>query len=206
MNKDEPLSFFIPLYRLKELFRQGWIGKVPSSEIESVADHSFGVAFLCLVFVQIENKLRLKKNPTSSLLNKSNILEKSLFHDLPESQYMDFDRTVNELLPLEYQNLKDKLDSEGESTIVQNFDQLLKDIFSIIDTPILPQMNSKNTEEDEFIKLIDNLELYFQTCHYLNKNFISKKEANPFIEGSLAKIRNLSDKFLFIDYLFKFNS
>ena len=83
MNNSEFSLFFHPVYRLKELFRQGWIGKVPSSEIESVADHSYAVSLIALVLVPIENELRNKSSVQLNLLNKLEVIEKCLVHDLP---------------------------------------------------------------------------------------------------------------------------
>ena len=204
MDKDEFQSFFVPLYRMKELFRQGWIGKVPISEIESVAEHSFGVAFLSLLFVPIENDLRQKAQTSLSLLNKLDILEKSIVHDLPESQYLDLDRSFNELLSHEeHQLFKSKLDLNSEKKLLELYNNLQKRVFSLNSHKILPEMNTQESEEDQFVKLMDVLELYFQTMTYLKKKFISEDLARPFIQTTTEKIRTFSKQFLLVEYLFK---
>ena len=204
MDKDEFQSFFIPLYRMKELFRQGWIGKVPISEIESVAELSFGVAFLSLLFVPIENDLRKKAHSNLSLLNKLEILEKCLVHDLPESQYLDFDRSFNELLSHEeHQLFKKKLDSNSEKKLIELYNNLQEEVFSLNSHKILPEMNTQDSEEDQFVKLMDVLELYYQTMTYLKKKFIAEDSAKPFIQTTTEKIRTFSKQFLLVEYLFK---
>ena len=198
MSFDDFTYFFSPLYRLKELFRQGWIGKVPSSEIESVADHSFAVTFLCLLLLPIENELREKSNVNLKILNKLEILEKSIVHDLPESQFLDLDKD-------EFDDFKMKLDLNAEKKIREVFELFLKNRFSLENLPMLPDMNSKRNEEDEFIKLIDTIELYFQTTTYLKKEFISEENAKIFLDSAKNKVLSFSNKFLFVSYLFNEN-
>ena len=203
MSFDDITYFFLPLYRLKELFRQGWIGKVPSSEIESVADHSYAVTFLCLLLLPIENELREKSNSNLKLLNKLEILEKSIVHDLPESQFLDLDKTMSGIISKEeFNNFKMKLDINAEKKIREIYNQFLKNHFSLEDLSILPIMNSKRNEEDEFIKLIDSIELYFQTTSYLRKGFISEENAKIFLDSAKKKVLSFSSKFLFVPYLF----
>ena len=159
MNNSEFSLFFHPVYRLKELFRQGWIGKVPSSEIESVADHSYAVSLIALVLVPIENELRNKSSVQLNLLNKLEVIEKCLVHDLPESKYLDLDRSFTNIIDdTEFKEFKSKLDTNSEQFLQDNFQKMLKNIFSLESFQILPDMNSKKTEEDEFVKLVDLIE------------------------------------------------
>ncbi len=197
MSTKNLLDFFNPIYRLKELFRQGWIGKVPSSEIESVAEHSFAVASLALVLVPIENELRKKSKKPMRMLDKASIVEKALIHDLPESQYLDLDKSFNSLLsPEEYLNFKTLLDTKAETKIQENFNSFSEAIFSLKKENILPSMNSYDTEEDKFVKLLDVIELYFQTSQYLSKKFISEEFADPFLDSTRTKIESFSGIFL----------
>ena len=195
-------SFFQPIYRLKELYRQGWIGKVPSSEIESVAEHSFAVANLALVLVPIENHLRREVPQNYKELNNYEILAKCLVHDLPESQYLDLDRTFPSILGKEmHQDFKSKLDEAAENRIQENFNNFTKKVFSIELKNLMPNMNAKTNEEDEFVKLLDVLELLLQARVYLDKKFISEENARSFIIGTKEKLASFKKKFLIIEYL-----
>ncbi|MCA9779191.1 MAG: HD domain-containing protein, partial [Candidatus Eremiobacteraeota bacterium] len=60
------------LLRLKTVSRQGWTRHpIPQAAVESVADHSYGVALLALLMCPPE-------------LNRSRVLELALLHDLAE--------------------------------------------------------------------------------------------------------------------------
>lgn len=196
--------FFQSIYRLKRLYRQGWIGKVPVSEIESVADHSFAVANLALVLVPIENFLRKNQKENFRELNKHVILEKSLVHDLPESQYLDLDRTIPNLIGNDtFHDFKNEVDEAGEKKIQTQFEDFAKEVFSIELRNILPKMNAKESEEDEFVKVLDILELLLQATDYFQKKFISQENVESFIKGTKEKLGEYSDKFLFLPYLLK---
>ena len=93
-------TFYNILHKIKQLPRQGWIGKVTSSDIESVADHSFGVSFLALIMISFENNLRNHENQ----LDKLSILEKAILHDIGESLYFDTDKTLSHLLGISKAN------------------------------------------------------------------------------------------------------
>jgi putative hydrolase of HD superfamily len=195
-------QFYSSVIRLKELFRQGWIGKVPSSEIESVADHSYGVALLALVLVNIENEFRLARNNKAKPLNKLEILEKALVHDLPESQYLDLDHSFKTLLSAEqYKSFKTLLDKQAEQKILSNIKQVVEYNTN------LPSMNLMyNSEEEEFVRVLDSIELLLQTRNYIKKGFISKENAQSFLDGTRTKIINVFDKFesfkIIFDFLF----
>jgi putative hydrolases of HD superfamily len=50
LGADPALSTYLRLMRLKRLYRQGWLKRgLPESLCESVAEHSFGTAFLALL-------------------------------------------------------------------------------------------------------------------------------------------------------------
>ncbi len=202
MHSAEINQFFQPIYRMKELLRQGWVGKVPVSDIESVAEHSFGVAMISLILVPIENDLRKKSNQTHKLLNKSEIVEKALVHDLTESQFLDLDKSFNSLLEdSEFKTIKLKLEQNAENKLIKNFDSLVKETFLLENIVILPEMTKNNSEEDEFIKLADLFELYFQALNYAEKKFIAEKNSRPFIESTYKKISTFKNKFLVVSYL-----
>lgn len=197
--------YFSPIYRLKELFRQGWIGKVPTSEIESIAEHSFSVASLALILVPIENRLRRLAQQDHDFLNKLTVLERALVHDLPESQYLDMDKSFSRVLGEDrLKIIKEELDIKAEDAINSNIKNLEEKIFSLQQESILPPMNDKTlTLENEFIKLLDSLELFLQTTNYLTKNFISKDLAEPFLISTRKKITSYSETFLIVPYLFQ---
>ncbi|MHA2232534.1 MAG: HD domain-containing protein, partial [Candidatus Hodarchaeales archaeon] len=59
MSGADLLSFLETVYSLKQFRRQGWIrAGVPISDVETVAEHTFGVAILTLILFPLENRLR----------------------------------------------------------------------------------------------------------------------------------------------------
>jgi 5'-deoxynucleotidase YfbR-like HD superfamily hydrolase len=63
-----------------------------------------------------------------------------------------------------------------------------------------------NSEEEEFVRVLDSIELLLQTRNYIKKGFISKENAQSFLDGTRTKIINVFDKFesfkIIFDFLF----
>lgn len=190
-NIDNEINLFSTISRLKELCRQGWIGKVPKSEIESVADHSYGVALLALILVPIENKLR----DNEKKLNKLTVLEKSLTHDLAESLFLDIDTTFSKVLGQEKaKEIKKKLNSKSESIIKEEFTKLSNNIIKVDSGLNLNFFDPKlATNEDIFVKFLDYFELHLQTKRYFGNGFITSKNAKIFLESTFDAINNLKE-------------
>lgn len=50
---DDTLTRYIEILRLKQVFRRGWlINGIPPQNCESIAEHSFGVAWLTLLMIE----------------------------------------------------------------------------------------------------------------------------------------------------------
>jgi putative hydrolases of HD superfamily len=75
---DELLEFWRLAWRLKKEPRRGWLRSVRVRKIESVADHSFGVAILALVEARRRG------------LDLGRVLRLALVHDLEEAITGDF--------------------------------------------------------------------------------------------------------------------
>jgi len=67
------LDFFHTAANLKKIPRQGWIDKLSIDNPESVADHTFSMAIMGMIFSDLEN------------YNAEKILKIILLHDLAES-------------------------------------------------------------------------------------------------------------------------
>jgi putative hydrolase of HD superfamily len=78
---------------MKRLLRTGWIrAGVPKCDIESLADHSWGVAVLTYLLCLQENEHRMR-NKIVPLLNTEKAVLMALFHDFAESEYLDIDKS-----------------------------------------------------------------------------------------------------------------
>ena len=78
MDANTGLQLLLDALRLKRIPRTGWVMR-GVADAESVADHSFGVAFISLTLAE------MMEQP----LNKVKVLTIALIHDLPESVISD---------------------------------------------------------------------------------------------------------------------
>lgn len=73
MEKLNLLSFLRAIGKLKDEKRKGWVKKARINSCESVAEHTFRVAILSMIFADVFN------------LNTSKMVKMALIHDLPEA-------------------------------------------------------------------------------------------------------------------------
>ena len=92
------LDFFENSIDLKKIPRQGWMDKLSMKHPESVSDHSYSVAIICMVISDMQN------------LNSEKILKMALLHDLAESQIGDF--------------TPDQIDKEEKKKIIETIPKL----------------------------------------------------------------------------------
>jgi putative hydrolase of HD superfamily len=78
MDTSPPLQLLFDAHRLKRIPRTGWVMRGVGGA-ESVADHSFGVAFISLILAEMLDRP----------LDKAKLLTIALLHDLPESVVSD---------------------------------------------------------------------------------------------------------------------
>jgi len=91
MNKDSLIDLLLETATLKWMPRSGWeMRGVPN--VESVADHSFGVAFVALALADV---LR------DEGLDLERVLVMALLHDLAEARVTDLPASAARLIPAE---------------------------------------------------------------------------------------------------------
>jgi putative hydrolase of HD superfamily len=78
MDASTALQLLVDALRLKRTPRTGWVMR-GVNDAESVADHSFGVAFVSLILAEM----------VEQPLDKTKLLTIALLHDLPESVISD---------------------------------------------------------------------------------------------------------------------
>jgi len=147
ISKEKILDFYLDAIKLKEIMRRGWLQKGLSSA-ESVADHTYGVCILSLLFATIYK------------LNVPKVLIMALIHDIPEIN-------IGDITPLDnFPSGKKQILEEDEA----------KKIFSNIDDSnelfnLWMEFEYQLSEEGKLVKQIDKLEVAFQS-------FIYQKEKN----------------------------
>jgi putative hydrolase of HD superfamily len=147
-------SFLKAIYMMKRLRRQGWIrAGVPISNVESIAEHSFGTALIALLIAIIHNSQQ--QNQKIDVFRVTTI---ALLHDFPESGYQDIDRSFDELLGSSASKIKEKLD---EKAIKQLLEGIPGDHTSL-KTSLSPPPSIEKT----IVDYADKLELLGQIMDY----------------------------------------
>jgi putative hydrolase of HD superfamily len=97
MDGDALLDLFLEAANLKRVPRAGWFQRgVP--HVESVAEHSFGVAFVAMALVDLVNA-ESDRGSGQELLDLEKVLVMALLHDLAEVRLTDLPASAVELFP-----------------------------------------------------------------------------------------------------------
>ncbi|HDN75543.1 MAG TPA: HD domain-containing protein, partial [Acidilobales archaeon] len=149
---------------LYNLVRTGWLLRgIPPSQAETVAQHTFLVAFTSLMI----SRDVISKGLSVDL---GKVLSMALVHDIPEAVEGDIVKWVKDRVRGDV----NKLDLEALSELGLND---LKDL--------MLELNSEGSVEALIVKICDNLATYIQGRVYYELGF---KEVNDILEGSLSSI------------------
>ena len=165
--KDLIIDFFNISAKLKKIPRQGWIDKLSINSPESVADHTFSMAIMGMIFSDLEN------------YNTEKILKIILLHDLAES--ITDDMTPEQI-------------SKEEKTILEN--NVIKKILSDLPLTLQKQYSvlweeyqSNNSKEAKIVHQLDRLEMALQAKIYSNEGH-SKEKLNSFFNSARNEIKD----------------
>ena len=136
---DEIIKIMMTAERLKDIFRTGW--KLSGIDLpESVADHSFGVAFLCML---LGDELDL---------DTEKMMKMALLHDIVESKLGDLHYESQTYL--------------GENSVKEAEHRAARDILPEEYLLLWTEFSSKKSREAQIVSACDKLELYFQALRY----------------------------------------
>ena len=159
------LDFFHTSANLKKIRRQGWIDKLSIDKPESVADHTFSMAIMGMIFSDLENH------------NTEKILKMILLHDLAES--ITGDMTPEQI-------------SKEEKTVIEN--NTVKKILNDLPVSLQKQYNvlweeyqSNTSKEAKIVHQIDRLEMALQAKIYSNDGY-SKEKIDSFFNSAKNEI------------------
>ena len=97
MDTDALVALFLETTILKRVPRAGWFQRgVP--QVESVAEHSFGVAFLALALADVVNS-EPDRDVDAGLLELEKVMGMALLHDLAEVRLTDLPASAVQLIP-----------------------------------------------------------------------------------------------------------
>lgn len=162
IDYEDIANLMLKVQALKELKRQGWVARgVPQPE--SVADHSYGVAIMALIFAP---RLRL---------DLSRVLTMALLHDLGES-------VIGDIIPADNIAPADKAAAEERAMrdILGNLDPSGELIDQWLD------FQHRRSPEGELINDLDRLEMAFQADHYEGATELDLGEFFSYVEERLG--------------------
>jgi putative hydrolase of HD superfamily len=161
------LDFFHISATLKKIPRQGWIDKLSISNPESVADHTFSMAMMGMIFSDLEN------------YNTEKILKIILLHDLAES--ITGDMTHEQISKEEKIGLENKVIKK----ILNNLPLTLQKKYSIL----WKEYQLNNSKEAKIVHQLDKLEMALQAKIYSNEGH-SKEKLNSFFNSAKNEIKD----------------
>jgi len=147
---DELLEFWRLAWRVKNEPRRGWLRRVKMRKIESVADHSFGLAILALLEARTRG------------YDLGHVLRLALVHDLEEAITGDF--TLEDKRKLTPPVVLSRR-RWAEAWILTKLPSQFTKEFS----GDWEELRSGRTKEARLVKDLDKLEMAFQAMEYEKK-------------------------------------
>ena len=161
------LDFFHTSANLKKIPRQGWIDKLSIDKPESVADHTFSMAIIGMIFSDLGN------------YNTEKILKIILLHDLAESITGDIPRGQIS------REEKTVLENNTMKKILNDLPQLLQKQYGVL----WEEYQSNNSKEAKIVHQLDRLEMALQAKIYSNNGY-SKEKLNSFFNSARTEIND----------------
>lgn len=155
---------------LKSVPRRGWTRASPP-RVESVADHTFGVAVLALAAAEGRRDL-----------DRARLLETALVHDLAEA-------AVGDLLPGEYADREEKLRWEREG-----LDRLLASSPRPLAARVRARFEeyaSASTPEAQLVRDLDKVEMALQARRYEEEGVPGERLAE-FVASAKTAVKDAS--------------
>jgi putative hydrolase of HD superfamily len=146
---DKVIEFFESANKLKWIERRGWVAKVDVKQPESVADHCYLTALICMVIADLKG------------LNTNKVVKMALLHDLAES-------IVGDYMPEEISSDR-KHEEEGKAikTILDKLPQRLRSNYA----RIWQEYKKGSSKEALLVRQIDKFEMALQAGDYVQKGY-----------------------------------
>lgn len=146
LNQADPFTYYQMLFGLKNLYRQGWlVSGIAKDRCESVADHSFAVAMLCLQYAPVY--------PVEMDLDR--LIRMALIHDCAES-------LVGDIIPSE--NISQEAKYALELEAVKQFMSVIPQSEDWINLWV--EFEQGESKESQFLKQMDKIEMLMQARIY----------------------------------------
>lgn len=141
------IDFFNTSAKLKKIPRQGWIDKLLINNPESVADHTFSMAIIGMIFSDLEG------------YDTEKILKIILLHDIAES-------IIGDITPEKMSiQRKTELENNAMKKILSNLPNILQKQYSVL----WAEYQLNHSKESQLVHQIDKLEMALQAKIYSNE-------------------------------------
>lgn len=148
---------------LKNTPRSGWIhAGVSLTDVESVAEHSFGVAAVSLILSE-------KLMETGVQIDISRTLKMAILHDLSESLTFDISKRYLEFLGNRGLQIKREIEDSANRKLVLNFPPHLKSDAA----SLLKEHETGKSIEAQTVTAADRIDLLLQLYAYHRRGFRS---------------------------------
>ena len=146
---DNVIEFLTSANKLKWIERRGWVAKVNVKQPESVADHCYLTALICMVIADLKG------------LNTNKAMKMALLHDLAES-------IIGDYMPEEISSEK-KHEEEAKAikTILNKLPPKLRSNYA----KIWQEYKKGSSKEASLVHQIDKFEMALQAEDYLQKGY-----------------------------------
>lgn|SRR5574341_1085748 len=146
---DKVIEFFESANKLKWIERRGWVAKVNVKQPESVADHCYLTALICMVIADLKG------------LNTNKVVKMALLHDLAES-------VVGDYMPEEISSER-KHEEEGKAIkiILDKLPPRLRSNYA----RVWQEYKKGSSKEAVLVHQIDKFEMALQARDYMQKGY-----------------------------------
>lgn len=166
------VDFFMMSGQLKKISRSGWI-RVGIKSPESVADHTFRTALLCMIFSSLEGLDELK------------MLQMALIHDLPEV-------IVGDLTPSEKIRADENSEEAAMRSLLAHLPKEVGDKY----IRVWHEYAGNKTVEAKAVRQLEKLEMALQAREY-EENGMSEETFEMFIESAEESIQSPAIRAIF---------
>lgn len=166
------VEFFKMPGKLKKIPRSGWV-KASIDSPESVADHTFRTAILCMIFSDLESLDGLK------------MLQMALIHDLPEV-------IIGDLIPAERTDKAEKREEDAMKRLLDLLPKKQRDKYR----NVWRQYKEGKTAEAKAVRQLEKLEMALQAKEYEQAG-LTKESLERFFKSTERTVVSPAIKRLF---------
>lgn len=150
METNQTITFLSELIRLKSLPRTGWLLR-GVRDVESIADHCFGVAWVAMLLADRAVSIGMK-------VNVEKVLRLALLHDLTEARTGDLPSTIKPYFAAD--TLK-KADEQAAQEILNPLAEIGEQYLAL-----RHEYEERLTLEARIVKAADKIDLLLQAREY----------------------------------------